>query len=62
MTLQQRNSTIDRTVSKVRQALPTLNTVALLQVASAQLARDYGLVVTPDEIVRVLSALAEPVT
>lgn len=59
MTLAARNAFIDGTVSAVERQFPLLSPTAILEIASTRLARDEGLVVTPDEIMRVLSALAE---
>ncbi len=59
MTLAERNAIIDGTVRSVERQYPLLSPSAILEIASARLGRDDGLAVTPDEIMRVLSALAE---
>ena len=61
MTLTDRNARIDATFYGLYLSFPYLSPSALAEITSMQLARDYGLAVTPDEITRVLSALAEPV-
>jgi hypothetical protein len=59
MTLTDRSALIDRVVRHVERAYPCMAPGAVFEVAVATLARDHGLTVTPDEIVRVLSQLAE---
>jgi hypothetical protein len=59
MTLAQRHALIDRAVHSVSRAFPCASNETLFDLASATLAREHGLVVTPTEIERVLSQLAE---
>lgn len=60
MTLRDRNALIDRAVYNAGRVFPCASPATLFELASAQLAREHGLVVTPTEIERVLSQLAEP--
>lgn len=59
MTLTERNSIIEAAVRVYEREFPTLPPAALFELVCGELARNQGLAVTPDEIVRVLSALAE---
>ncbi len=58
-TLAERNQLIDRTVQCVKEVFPGASPAVLFELASHELARSHGLAVSPDEIMRVLSALAE---
>lgn len=60
MTLADRTALIDRTVRYVETTYPPMTLPSLLDVACATIAIREGFTVTPDEITRVLSALAEP--
>lgn len=59
MTLKIRHARIDRAYHNASRAFPCASHDTLLELTSTALAREHGLVVTPDEIVRVLSQLAE---
>lgn len=59
-TLRDRNALIDSTVATIRLAHPFLSNDATFEVAATSLALHHGLVVTPEEIERVLSQIAEP--
>jgi hypothetical protein len=59
VTLTERHALVDRTVHAVERAYPCMAPAAVFAVACATLAREHGLTVKPEEIVRVLSALAE---
>lgn len=60
MTLKIRHARIDRAYHNASRAFPCASHYTLLELTSAALAREQGLVVTPTEIERVLSQLAEP--
>jgi len=59
MTLAERHALIDRAIHNAERTYPCASSATLFEVAIAWLARDYGLVVAPEEIVKVLSRLAE---
>ena len=58
MTLAERHNLIDTVLHDVEQANPCASTPTLFELASHRLAVEHGLVVTPDEIARVLSRAA----
>ncbi len=60
MTLEQRQLEIMRAVRHVEFSWPCASQTTLFELASSYLAVNKGLVVSPDEITRTLSALAEP--
>jgi len=62
MTAHERTQLIDRAVHNAERAFPCASSATLFELAIAAIAREHGLVVTPEEIERVLSALAEPLT
>jgi len=60
MTLQERTQLIDRAVHNAERAFPCASSATLFELARAALAREHGLVVSDEEIQRVLSQAAEP--
>jgi len=59
MTLADRNAIIDRAIHNAELVFPCADSAMVFEIAIAAIALEYGLVVTPEEIVRVLSKLVE---